>query len=610
MRARTLLVILLTLTAFGCGEKTKGPRQGRTDFSDSGAKSPPKSEDPVKPQETANPTPAQIQRQLELDQQMQKENKEATVSQYQTPAILRDRLREARPELVVEASQHFTIEEPFLDVSSKTQTFTFKALLKIKGKADERLEMKCAFTKEKGVARVPWSCNDMYPVDQKVASQRRLQATVNCADNYRWELDSYPCEDVGIEIFVVVNGKTESQLFQTRKFSARIATSGDEEEPAEQKSGLNQLESPVPAGPRIQQKSGGEETLQAIDPVSAERPKTKPSPVTEEAPVTAIDPVSAEPPKKPTPGPSPDNFDDQPIVFAPEPDQAEELSDAEIADAMDDANVALEFTAPIPQPRPDDGPQSIPGIQTLRPELGADVPDQAQGSHNNGRLQSASELPASGKGFKSRSHGTQDFGAEIMISLLKGAASNADAVDSGAPDIVVGGIAKRTGGCLTTVSGGCHASHRNGLDADVAFPGARAHGDLWPACEALKQTRQVRRMGKQQSRTGTFCKVGGSISRDLDEKRFWAFVKSVAGAKGEPVIAMFLDPEIKKHMCNYAKSTGENISDPASAGYKALRAMKDEPGHYNHVHIRVRCPGNRGCRGQDSIVTLGNGTGC
>ena len=50
------------------------------------------------------------------------------------------------------------------------------------------------------------------------------------------------------------------------------------------------------------------------------------------------------------------------------------------------------------------------------------------------------------------------------------------------------------------------------------------------------------------------------------------------------------------------------VADPDSPAFKALQAMKHEPGHHNHVHVRFKCPGNRDCR--DATVSLGRGTGC
>lgn len=642
MFAQKVFLLLLSLSLItACGDNPSSQRVRETEFNDHGSPQPETADaetadtengdseksgldnaETEKP-ETVEPTPEQTQRQLEIDKKVYSEDRGQQVTIYQTPEPIREKVREQRPDLVVESGKGFIIEKPFLNISSKTSTMSFTAILKIDGKADENIELKCTFDK----AKLPWSCDNMYPIEAAVAAERRMQATVNCADHYRWELDSYPCEDVGIEIYVVVNGKTQSQLFQTRKFSARVATSGDEEV-EEQTSNLKPLENPVPAGPRIQEKSSEDSTLQPkrstelptkkappAEVPSKEVPTTeKPTKekVTSEKPTPETMSTSIRPKARPTAqtdAEPPATLEDS-IVFSPLPDEAEALNDDDLLEMLNDPSAAVEITSPIPQPKPDAGPSSIPGIEKLRPEIGSDVPNQAQGSHNNGRLQSPSQLPEDSSGaYVCRNHGEKDFGAKMMIDLIKGAARVVKKNNSSKPPIVVATIAKRSGGCVTTTSGRCHASHRNGLDVDIAFPSTSKHSDMWPACEASKQTRNVRRMGRQESRSGTFCNIGGSISSRFDTKRFWEMSRSFACAEGEPVIAMFLDPEIKKHMCNYARNNG-GIGGKGTCSYKTLRAMKDEPGHFNHVHIRLRCPGNKGCRGQDSIVTLGDGTGC
>jgi murein endopeptidase len=84
-------------------------------------------------------------------------------------------------------------------------------------------------------------------------------------------------------------------------------------------------------------------------------------------------------------------------------------------------------------------------------------------------------------------------------------------------------------------------------------------------------------------------------------------IKDFTCAKNKPVIAMFLDREIKQHMCEYARKTGEDLS-PGSCAFRALQALKHWEGHYHHVHIRLRCPGNHYC--MNAAVTLANETGC
>ncbi len=156
---------------------------------------------------------------------------------------------------------------------------------------------------------------------------------------------------------------------------------------------------------------------------------------------------------------------------------------------------------------------------------------------------------------------------------------------------MIADISQRYGGRLGNRSGRFHASHQTGLDADIAFPSRKSQPDLWPIC-SLSDGR---------------CRNGAPLDDEFDEARFWLFVTALTCAEKNPVTAIFVDTEIKKHMCRWVKRR-ENIEDPASCAFKTLRAMKYAPGHYNHIHLRLRCPGNRDCR--DATVSLGRNTGC
>jgi hypothetical protein len=70
---------------------------------------------------------------------------------------------------------------------------------------------------------------------------------------------------------------------------------------------------------------------------------------------------------------------------------------------------------------------------------------------------------------------------------------------------------------------------------------------------------------------------------------------------------MFLDKNIKGHVCQYAKQQHENLV-PGQCGYKSLQVLKDWAGHYNHVHVRFWCPEHHACFNKK--VLLGRGTGC
>lgn len=480
----------------------------------------------------------------------------SAVPAYQVPEKLRARLQETNPELIAPRSTKFEVFNQHLNIRAKDSSMTFTAVLRVPGKQEEPIELKCQFDQ----ASAPWACDQMYPVDPKVAAERRLQATVNC-------LDTYACERVGVELFVVIDGKTESQLFQNQKFSARRASSGDVDE--SEPHGLKELDRPVPVGPapprdpKVYQKPTRPEARPSPRPTDATPPQLVPTPI---------------PAPAPTPAPQ-----------EPEAEASPELEGGELETVMDDPNSAIEISAPIPMPRPARGQFSIPGIETLRPETGNGVKAQAFGFHYGGTLRSGSELQESGDGFVCRQRANRNFGTDMTIQLLKGAAKAMERAHPNKSPIVIANISKQGGGRLCG-SSSCHRSHQTGLDVDIAYPSLKRNSDMWSLCGPGG------------------CRSGGKISDDFDEQRFFTFVKTLVAAQNRPVIAMFVDTQIKRHMCQWARNKGEDISNPNSPAFLALQAMKHQPGHHNHVHVRFKCPGNRDCR--DATVSLGRGNGC
>lgn len=564
MNARILALVLnflMMAALIGCGDPQTRSQSGATTFEHERENNPASPASPASPAAPKGKTPP-ADNSLPTLTPEQKNDREAEAAApfilrgevknsmpvYEVPERLRERLKESNPELVAPQSKNFKVFNQHLHIRAKDSSMTFTAVLKIDGKQDEPIELKCNFDQ----ASAPWSCDQMYPADARVASDRRLQATVNCLDTHR-------CERVGVELFVVINGKTESQLFQNQKFYARRATSGDVEE---ESGGLKKLEKPVPVGtlsprrPRIQEK-----------PTPGKKQK-QPAP-------------EAQPEPAPAPEPEP--------ASTPEPPPPQDLNDNELQEVMDDPNAAIEISAPMPMPKPAKGKFSIPGIETLHPETGSAVKPQAFGFHNGGTLRSGTPLPQSGAGFVCRGRADRNFGTELTISLLRGASAATDQAYKNRSPIVIANISKSGGGRLCN-GGSCHASHQTGLDVDIAFPSQKRNTDMWSLCASGG------------------CRAGGKISDDFDEERFFLFVKTLVGAKSQPVIAMFVDTQIKKHMCQWARNKGEDIDDPNSPAFRALQSMKHEPGHHNHVHVRFKCPGNRDCR--DATVSLGRGTGC
>jgi len=522
-----ILALTILLTA-GCGErKDKGHSSPGVPTSQAPAPEPGPAPSPGAQLTPARPTseflsPDPLAENTEPAPLLVQEQRETEIPEYNVPESIRERLARDLPDYNPRRTEAFKVLNHHLNVNQRTSTMTFTGTLRIPGKQDEPFELTCQFDKAKS-----WACGNMYPANPVVRSERRIQASANCTDVYR-------CDRVGVELFVLINGKIESQLFQSSKFEMRRAEAGD----------IPDYEGPAP----------------------------KPD-VPDFVPPQPGQPVPL-PREKPRPDPAPP---------APQPEQTGAISEEELRRILDDSNAAVDIIAPLPVPRPTGGEFSIPNIETLRPVMGNGVKNQAIGMHYNGHLESAAQLPKTGSGFLVRDGRDRSFGTDSMIGLIKDAAAQVEKKAPGKPPFVIADVAQRYGGRLSNRSGRFHSSHQTGLDADIAFPSRRPVKDLWPAAR------------------------GASISDNLDEERLWMFLTALTCAEKSPVIVIFVDSEIKQHMCRWAKRR-QSIDDPSSCAFKTLRALKYSPGHHDHMHVRLRCPGNSDCR--DATVSLGRSTGC
>lgn len=269
--------------------------------------------------------------------------------------------------------------------------------------------------------------------------------------------------------------------------------------------------------------------------------------------------------------------------------------EAEVNRLLDDPNAAAEITAPLPVPPPTRGEYSIPDIEKLRPEIGSGVLNQAIGAHHDGRLAQPAKLPRQGSGFIARpGREEKSYGTNLMIDLLTSVSAQVQQTAPSPSPFLISNISKATGGKLCNPRGNgkksCHKSHQTGLDVDVAFPFKSGTPDLKSVCDS----------------SGSKCKK--PITENFDAQRFWLFAKQATCAEKNPVIIIFVDTAIKKHICGWARQQGEDVDNPNSCAHRTLRAMKYSPGHHNHFHMRLKCPGNRDCR--NATVSLARGTGC
>lgn len=146
--------------------------------------------------------------------------------------------------------------------------------------------------------------------------------------------------------------------------------------------------------------------------------------------------------------------------------------------------------------------------------------------------------------------------------------------------IQVGDISGKVGGKCEG-----HASHQNGLDADIVY---------------------LTKNGKLQSQNAPYWEEdfvkNSSVSANFHIERNFKLFKYLVVEK--QVDRIFVDAAIKKLFCQYVKSN--DLKDPASA--ETLRRLRVEKLHSTHFHMRLKCPTtDYSCKSQGEIPS---GTGC
>jgi penicillin-insensitive murein DD-endopeptidase len=142
--------------------------------------------------------------------------------------------------------------------------------------------------------------------------------------------------------------------------------------------------------------------------------------------------------------------------------------------------------------------------------------------------------------------------------------------------LLVGDLGLPRGGPMLTG----HASHQNGLDADIWFM-TRANRPTYGERETLSASRFV--SGRKRLRPNW----GAAQARLL-----------VAAADNADVNRIFVSPPIKRYMCR---------NFPTASWLYRLRAWW---GHEDHFHVRLKCPGDHSlCREQDALNATDDGCG-
>ena len=200
------------------------------------------------------------------------------------------------------------------------------------------------------------------------------------------------------------------------------------------------------------------------------------------------------------------------------------------------------------------------------------------GSYAKGCLAGAEALPVDGDTWQvMRLSRNRNWGNPVLIDFMEDLAN--DAPKLGWRGLLVGDIAQPRGGPMT--SG--HASHQIGLDADI-----------W-----LTEMPDHRLSRKEREDISAVSMLKGRLDvkgadRTVDPKKWTdARARLIKRAAGDKRVArIFVNPAIKKALCDFEKGKGKDRS--------WLRTVRPWWGHHYHFHVRLACPkGDRGCKDQN-----------
>jgi murein endopeptidase len=144
------------------------------------------------------------------------------------------------------------------------------------------------------------------------------------------------------------------------------------------------------------------------------------------------------------------------------------------------ALLALFAAAPTPAAAPGRAPLDGPPVPPAAPVPALPAPPSvAAGAPWDGRLRHGVLLPAWGPGFvtwdavlhRAPNRAWRRWGTDRLVATLQDVAALWALDHPGAPPLLVEDLSRRRGGPFGERFGGLgHASHQNGLDADVSYP--------------------------------------------------------------------------------------------------------------------------------------------
>jgi murein endopeptidase len=142
------------------------------------------------------------------------------------------------------------------------------------------------------------------------------------------------------------------------------------------------------------------------------------------------------------------------------------------------ALLLLLVPAPAAHAMPADGPPSVVIAPAVDPPI-AWRSSRALGQPFDGRLAAGVQLPAEGRDFWTYDWGTRvspnrpwrRWGTDRLVRTLLDVIAEYRAANPGAPRVGIADLSRPRGGHFGEEFGGLgHASHQNGLDADILYP--------------------------------------------------------------------------------------------------------------------------------------------
>jgi penicillin-insensitive murein endopeptidase len=207
--------------------------------------------------------------------------------------------------------------------------------------------------------------------------------------------------------------------------------------------------------------------------------------------------------------------------------------------------------------------------------ISGEPPGQVSGFYSRqGALSDATAIAPEGPGFvhlfESRD---RRYGSQGLIELLERSAAEIARLHPEGERLQIGDIAAIGGGPIRG-----HASHQNGLDADLVY--YRTSHREQSAADGDAGFIETFVTGEGADHADV---AGTHASPDLDVARSWELIKLLSAS--HRLARIFMHPAIKRAFCQEARSRGELQSES-----RTLSRLRPLDNHDDHMHVRISCP--------------------